>query len=51
MNKVLKSNPLKDPYVRELVIYLPPGYWQSDSAVYVTGRILGVRSATISKYS
>lgn len=35
-SKVLKSNPLKDPYVRELVIYLPPGYRQSDSAGYVT---------------
>ena len=32
--KVLKSNPLGDPYVRDLVIYLPPGYSQSDDNGY-----------------
>jgi enterochelin esterase family protein len=25
-SKVLRSNPLKDPYVRELLVYLPPSY-------------------------
>jgi len=33
---LLKSNPLKDPYVREVIIYLPPGYSQSYSKGYVT---------------
>lgn len=30
---VLKSNPLKDPHVRELAVYLPPGY-SADSTGY-----------------
>ena len=33
---ILKSNPLKDPYVREVIIYLPPGYSESYSKGYVT---------------
>ena len=33
---ILKSNPLKDPYVREIIIYLPPGYSESYSKGYVT---------------
>lgn len=31
---VLKSNPLQDPYVRDLAVYLPPGYSSSDSNGY-----------------
>lgn len=35
-SSVLKSNPLKDPYKRDIVVYLPPGYSQSNSAGYST---------------
>jgi enterochelin esterase-like enzyme len=35
-SKVLKSNPLRDPYVRDLTVYLPPGYSSSNSKGYVT---------------
>jgi enterochelin esterase-like enzyme len=35
-SKVLKSNPLKDPYVRDVTVYLPPGYTSSSSKGYVT---------------
>lgn len=35
-SKVLKSNPLKDPYVRDVTVYLPPGYSKSNSKGYVT---------------
>jgi enterochelin esterase-like enzyme len=34
-SSILKSNPLKDPYVRDVVIYLPPGYTQSYSRGYI----------------
>ena len=33
---ILKSNPLKDPYFREVIIYLPPGYSESYSKGYIT---------------
>ena len=33
-SKVLKSNPLKDPYVRDLILYLPPGYSRTSSKGY-----------------
>lgn len=33
-SKVLKSNPLKDPYVRDLILYLPPGYSRMSSKGY-----------------
>ncbi|MDQ3888149.1 MAG: esterase, partial [Thermoproteota archaeon] len=33
-SNVLKSNPLKDPYVRDVVVYLPPGYSHSNSKGY-----------------
>ena len=39
-SSILKSNPLKDPYKRELIIYLPPGYSQSYSKGYVTVFVL-----------
>ncbi|MGI0080057.1 MAG: alpha/beta hydrolase, partial [Nitrososphaerales archaeon] len=32
---VLKSNPLKDPYKRDVVVYLPPKYSASNSKGYV----------------
>jgi enterochelin esterase-like enzyme len=35
-SSVLKSNPLKDPYMRDVIIYLPPGYSQSRSKGYIT---------------
>jgi enterochelin esterase-like enzyme len=35
-SSILRSNPLKDPYTREVIIYLPPGYSQSYSKGYVT---------------
>lgn len=34
-SKVLRSNPLKDPYNREIAVYLPPGYSRSNSKGYV----------------
>ena len=33
-SKLLKSNPLKDPYVRDVIVYLPPEYNQSSSQGY-----------------
>jgi S-formylglutathione hydrolase FrmB len=33
-SNILKSNPLNDPYIRDLVIYLPPGYSRSSSKGY-----------------
>jgi enterochelin esterase-like enzyme len=33
---VLKGNPLKDPHVRDIIIYLPPGYNASSAKGYVT---------------
>ena len=35
-SRVLKSNPLRDPYRRQVVVYLPPGYRPSYSKGYVT---------------
>jgi enterochelin esterase-like enzyme len=35
-SKVLKSNRPKDPYVRDVVVYLPPGYSSSNSKGYPT---------------
>jgi S-formylglutathione hydrolase FrmB len=35
-SNILKSNPLKDPYIRDVIIYLPPGYSQSYSKGYIT---------------
>jgi enterochelin esterase-like enzyme len=32
---ILKSNPLKDPYLREVIVYLPPEYSQSYSKGYI----------------
>jgi S-formylglutathione hydrolase FrmB len=33
-SNVLKSNPLKDPYIRDIVTYLPPTYSHSNSKGY-----------------
>ena len=33
-SKVLKSNPLSDPYVRDIIVYVPPGYSKTDSKGY-----------------
>ena len=35
-SNILKSNPLKDPYKRDIIVYLPPGYSSSYSRGYVT---------------
>jgi enterochelin esterase-like enzyme len=35
-SNILKSNPLKDPYKRDIIVYLPPGYTSSYSRGYVT---------------
>jgi putative esterase len=32
---VLKSNPLRDPYIRDIIVYLPPDYKQSYSNGYI----------------
>jgi len=34
-SEVLKSNPLKDPYIRDVLVYLPPEYTQSNSKGYI----------------
>jgi enterochelin esterase-like enzyme len=33
-SKILKTNPLKDPYLRDLIVYLPPGYSHTSSKGY-----------------
>jgi pimeloyl-ACP methyl ester carboxylesterase len=33
-SKILKSNPLNDPYIRDVIVYLPPGYSQTNSKGY-----------------
>lgn len=33
-SSVLKSNPLNDPYIRDVVVYLPPGYSHTNSKGY-----------------
>lgn len=33
-SEALKSNPLGDPYVRQVIIYLPPGYSRTNSKGY-----------------
>lgn len=35
-SKILKSNPLKDPFIRDVTVYLPPSYSKSNSKGYVT---------------
>lgn len=45
---VLKNNPLKDPYIRELVIYLPPGYDSTHQSYPVVFLLPGFASKGIS---
>ena len=33
-SNVLKSNPLNDPYIRDVIVYLPPTYSQTNSKGY-----------------
>lgn len=33
-SRVLKGNPLNDPYTRDVLVYLPPGYSQTNSGGY-----------------
>jgi hypothetical protein len=35
-SSVLKSNPLNDPHIRDVVVYLPPGYSRTNSKGYAT---------------
>jgi S-formylglutathione hydrolase FrmB len=35
-SKILKNNPLKDPYIRDIIVYLPKGYLKSYSKGYPT---------------
>ena len=35
-SRVLRSNPLRDPHVRDVSVYVPPNYSRSDSKGYVT---------------
>jgi len=35
-SEVLKSNPLKDPYIRDIITYLPKSYSKSYSKGYPT---------------
>ena len=39
-SKILKSNPLRDPHLRDLIIYLPPEYTKSSSRGYIA--VLGL---------
>jgi enterochelin esterase-like enzyme len=34
-SKILRSNPLRDPHIRDLIIYLPPEYTKSSSHGYI----------------
>jgi enterochelin esterase-like enzyme len=34
-SKILRSNPLRDPHIRDLIIYLPPEYTESSSRGYI----------------
>jgi hypothetical protein len=34
-SKILRSNPLRDPHIRDLIIYLPPEYTKSSSRGYI----------------
>lgn len=40
-SNVLKNNPLKDPYVRDVIVYLPPSYGKSGKRYPVTYLIAG----------
>jgi len=40
-SKVLRDNPLGDPYVRRVPVYLPPGYGESDVAYPVVFVLTG----------
>ncbi len=55
-SRVLKNNPLKDPYVRDVIIYLPPSYLKTDKkfpAVYLISGFTGFgkMNMNISAYS
>lgn len=42
VSKKLRSNPLRDPFIRDILIYLPPDYTSSNSNGYLT--IIGLPS-------
>lgn len=55
-SKILKNNPLNDPYVRDVVIYLPPSYEKSDKdfpVVYLISGFTGygIMNLNVSAYS
>lgn len=50
-SKVLKSNPLDDPYERDLLIYLPPSYQQDKSRYPVVYCLGGLTSSAQSWFN
>jgi S-formylglutathione hydrolase FrmB len=55
-SKVLKNNPLKDPYIRDVIVYLPPSYKKSGKkypVVYLISGFtgFGAMNMNISAYS
>ena len=42
VSKILRSNPLKDPFIRDIIVYLPNGYSLSNSKGYLT--VIGLPS-------
>jgi enterochelin esterase-like enzyme len=45
-SNVLKSNPLKDPYIRDVAVYLPPRYSQTKSKGYTAVMYLAAYGST-----
>jgi enterochelin esterase-like enzyme len=50
-SKVLKSNPLHDPYVRELYVYLPPSYGRSRARYPVVYCLAGLTASAQSWFN
>lgn len=50
-SKVLKSNPLDDPYERDLLIYLPPSYQQDKSRYPVVYCLAGLTASAQSWFN
>ncbi len=55
-SRILKNNPLHDPYVRDVVVYLPPSYMKSNKkypVVYLIAGFtgFGIMNLNISAYS
>src|SRR5260221_9146211 len=55
-SRVLKNNPLNDPYVRDIAVYLPPSYMKSSKrypVVYLIAGFtgFGLMNLNVSAYS